>query len=156
MKKLRRKRRLGLVGQLFIGLLVIIATGLFSFILYGWIAANPILQTKASAIQLAKSKAGLVKAETYAVVTTDVTVYSVTGLDTNGQTVAVLIPKDSGSTIEQVALKNGVAADKIPHSSGSSIMLGLYKDKPIWEVNSSKGFQIYDFTSGKMIANFMN
>lgn len=146
---MRKKKRLTLLDQWMIGVLMIIVTGFIAYGVFVFSAVHPYSKLQAQAIQLAKDHADLVSIDSFSVVTTDETVYSVSGEDQNGQTIGVLIPKD-GKEIRLINFDEGVTALSL-RAGDNAVNLGVYKGKIIWEVNSIDNFEIYDFKSGEKI-----
>jgi len=131
-----------LIGGLTVILAIFLAYGIFVFA-----ATRGASSLQARAISIAKEKGGMTSAENFAVVTTNETVYSVSGKDAAGKAITVLIPKNSNQ-IQVIALSDGVSASSL-NAGNAAVSLGLFKNQPIWEVNSANAFKIYDFKTGK-------
>jgi uncharacterized protein YpmB len=148
--KAMKRRKISLLDQIMIGLLFVLAAGFLSYFVYVNAMAQPIANNRSKVIKIAKNKAGLVKVETYNLVTTDKSYYSLTGTDSRGEKTAIIIPEKSGE-ITVVKLSEGVAQASLPQKGAVTIDLALYKGSLVWEVNTSKDFELYDFKTGKQL-----
>lgn len=147
---MKRGRKISFLDQTIIGLLLIVVTGFLAYFFYLYAVGNQLAGVRDRSVALAKSKAGLVQVTAFDVVTTDVTTYSVTGKDKSGAAVVALI-SDSNNSIQIVQLAAGKPASDFSKSGTVAVSLGMYKGQPIWEVNTDKGFQIYDFVGGELL-----
>jgi uncharacterized protein YpmB len=147
---MNKKRKISIFDQLLIGGLSLILSGFLAY--WGYVQAliEPFSSARAQALTIAKQKTDLKNAQTFDIVTTDETYYSLTGTNAKGQDIAVLIPKSS-HTITEIALSDGVSAASLPKEGSVKVELALFKGKPVWEVNTSAGFKIYDFKTGKAL-----
>jgi uncharacterized protein YpmB len=137
---------MSLLDQVLIGVLSVIAAAFLAYFIYAWAAGSSYSAVERQAISIAKAKAGLASAETFSIVTTDETTYSLTGQNASGKMVGVLIPKN-GDQIQVVPLASGVPQSTI--SKTDPVSLGIYKGNVVWESNSSNDFKIFDFYTGK-------
>jgi len=141
----------------------LIALAIVSALTYLNLSFAPYSSAKTQANDIAKEKAGIVQPDYFGNYTRQKQYYSVGGLTKGDKYRYVIINAKSGKT--EVINKNnapvrqtvidGVAqrysAKKILH-----INLGVYKDKPTWEVafqkkNGSIGYNLIDFRTGKSI-----
>lgn len=141
----------------------LIALAIVSALTYLNLSFAPYSSAKTQANDIAKEKAGIVQPDYFGNYTRQKQYYSVGGLTKGDKYRYVIINAKSGKT--EVINKNnapvrqtvidGVAerysAKKILH-----INLGVYKNKPTWEVafqkkNGSIGYNLIDFRTGKSI-----
>ena len=145
-----RKQRMTVASQVTIGILALVvalmvAAGLF---LFG--ALRPFSSPRAQLISIAKSQADMKTPEAFGIATTNETTYAVVGKDKAGKTIGVIIPQKK-KQVTVVNLADGVAPATLKKADTKSIVLGLYHGQPIWEVNSRKDYQIFDFKTGKLL-----
>ena len=143
--------------------LSLIALAVVSALTYLNLSFAPYSSAKSQANDIAKEKAGIVQPDYFGNYTRDKQYYSVGGLTKGQKYRYIIINAKSGKTdifnknnapvrqtvIDTVASKYN--AKKILH-----INLGLYKNKPTWEVafqkkNGSIGYNLIDFRTGKSI-----
>ncbi|EOH99558.1 hypothetical protein UAW_00710 [Enterococcus haemoperoxidus ATCC BAA-382] len=118
-------------------LLVIIVMITISYIR----STHPRTQAKKEATAIAKKYAHLETVDNFYWFTRKDTYFSVTGKDDKGENLAVIIPK-SGDKVTVLNQKDGVEEGHIRQIMETDykekriqkISLGLYKDKPTWEV----------------------
>lgn len=147
---MKREKKMTLFDQWVMGVLIVVVVGFIAYGIFTVAIIQPYSNLQSHMIRVAKDKAGLTSANSFSIVTTDETVYSVSGKNQKGQNIGVLIPKN-GNQIQIVHFADGVSASSIEEDNNNAINLGLYKGKTIWEVNSTHNFKIYDFRSGKKI-----
>jgi len=141
----------------------LIALAIVSALTYLNLSFAPYSSAKSQANNIAKDKAGIVEPDYFGNYTRQKQYYSVGGLTKGDKYRYVIINAKSGKTkiinknnapVRQTVI-DGVAerygAKKILH-----INLGVYKNKPTWEVtfqkkNGSIGYNLVDFRSGKSI-----
>jgi len=141
----------------------LIALAIVSALTYLNLSFAPYSSAKSQANNIAQEKAGIVEPDYFGNYTREKQYYSVGGLTKGEKYRYVIINAKSGKTeiinknnapVRQTVI-DGVAqrynAKKILH-----INLGLYKNKPTWEVtfqkkNGSIGYNLIDFRSGKSI-----
>jgi len=141
----------------------LIALALVSALTYLNLSFAPFSSAKSQANNIAQEKAGIVEPDYFGNYSRQKQYYSVGGLTKGEKYRYVIINAKSGKTeiinknnapVRQTVI-DGVAqrynAKKILH-----INLGLYKNKPTWEVtfqkkNGSIGYNLIDFRSGKSI-----
>jgi uncharacterized protein YpmB len=145
-------------------MLIILAIVLFlfvSFLLFFFKAYQPMLVAKTQVRAIAKSAAGMQKVKKFYHFNRKKTYYAMQGRDNNNQEIYVIVPesglkitvikKDQGITEEEAASLIKKSAQKV-----ISTNIGLYDDKPVWEVitkSDSKKFNYYllDFKTGKNV-----
>jgi len=141
----------------------LIALAIVSALTYLNLSFAPYSSAKTQANDIAKEKAGIVQPDYFGNYTRQKQYYSVGGLTKGDKYRYVIINAKSGKTeiinknnapVRQTVI-DGVAqrysAKKILH-----INLGVYRDKPTWEVafqkkNGSIGYNLIDFRTGKSI-----
>ena len=141
----------------------LIALAIVSALTYLNLSFAPYSSAKSQANDIAKEKAGIVQPDYFGNYTREKQYYSVGGLTKGEKYRYIIINAKSGKTkifnknnapVRQTVI-NGVVdrynAKKILH-----INLGLYKNKPTWEVtfqkkNGSIGYNLVDFRTGKSI-----
>lgn len=104
-------------------------------------STQPRRQAEKEATEIAKEQAHLETVDHFYWFTRKKTYFSVTGKDDKGESLAVIIPK-SGENVTVLNQKDGVVEDNIrqiietdyKEKNIQKISLGLYKDKPTWEV----------------------
>ncbi|WP_251712058.1 cell wall elongation regulator TseB-like domain-containing protein [Lactococcus ileimucosae] len=143
-----RKKRMSLHSQIIIGILTVILAAFIALSLFIWRATSPYSTARRAAISIAKEKTELRTPTAFDLATTDSTDYSLLGKTEQGKEIGVLIPKNGGN-LTVVDLSEGVKADTLKADNTTSIVLALYNDQPVWQVNSHEGFKLYDFKTGK-------
>lgn len=146
----------------------LIALAIVSALTYLNLSFAPYASAKSQANDIAKEKAGIVEPDYFGNYTREKQYYSVGGLTKNDKYRYIIINAKSGKTeiinknnapVRQTVI-DGVAqrynATKILH-----INLGVYKQKPTWEVtfqkkNGSIGYNLIDFRTGKSIGIINN
>ncbi|KRO00543.1 extracellular protein precursor [Companilactobacillus kimchiensis] len=123
----------------------------------------PYSSAKSQANDIAKEKAGIVEPDYFGNYTRQKQYYSVGGLTKGDKYRYIIINAKSGKT--EVINKNNapvrqtVIAGTAQRYNAKKILhinLGVYKDKPTWEVafqkkNGSIGYNLVDFRTGKSI-----
>ncbi|MCV3763554.1 hypothetical protein OF389_11585 [Companilactobacillus farciminis] len=141
----------------------LIALAIVSALTYVNLAAAPHSSAQSQANNIAKEKAGIVQPDYFGNYTREKQYYAVGGLTKGQKYRYIIINAKSGKTkifnksnapvrqtiIDGVAQRYG--AKKILH-----INLGLYKEKPTWEVTFQKsngkiGYNLVDFKTGKSV-----
>lgn len=145
-----KKRKIRKSEQITIGILLVILSLYLAIFLFFGGSLNPFQSARAQAISIAEEKADLKEAESFGIGTTDSTSYAVIGINKSGKKIGVIIPKES-KELTVVELSKGISPEKLKEANTKSIVLSLYKNKPVWEVNNTNGFKIYDFVSGKKL-----
>ncbi|MFZ2575930.1 hypothetical protein GHI93_09300 [Lactococcus hircilactis] len=145
-----RKHKMSVVSQITIGILSVILAVYLAFAAYFLGATHPYTYSRQQVIAIAKEKAHLKTAEAFGVATTNETTYAVIGLDQKNKQIGVIVPEHKGN-LTVVDLSKGVSPEQLKTNTTTSIVLGLYENKPVWQVNLPSGFKIYDFKSGHVI-----
>ncbi|PCS00410.1 hypothetical protein RT41_GL001297 [Lactococcus fujiensis JCM 16395] len=145
-----RKRKMSVVSQVTIGILSVVLAIYLGVICYFGGAIHPFTSSRSQAIEIAKSHTDLKTPEAFGTATTNETTYSVIGLDKTGKEIGVIIPKNS-SKLTVVELSKGISPEKLKEKDTTSIVLGLYHNQTIWEVNNASDFKIYDFKTGQQL-----
>ncbi|EKF50578.1 hypothetical protein C426_2082 [Lactococcus garvieae DCC43] len=135
-------------SQIIIGILTVILAGFIAISLFIWRATSPYSTARRAAITIAKDKTDLKTPTAFDIATTDTTDYSLLGKTEQGKEIGVLIP-EKGGNLTVVDMSEGVKAETVKSDNTRSIVLALYKNKPVWQVNSHDGFKLYDFKSGE-------
>ncbi|QPS70310.1 DUF5590 domain-containing protein [Lactococcus garvieae] len=143
-----RRKRMTLHSQIIIGILTVILAGFIAISLFIWRATSPYSTARRAAITIAKDKTDLKTPTAFDIATTDTTDYSLLGKTEQGKEIGVLIP-EKGGNLTVVDMSEGVKAETVKSDNTRSIVLALYKNKPVWQVNSHDGFKLYDFKSGE-------
>nr|WP_242596169.1 DUF5590 domain-containing protein [Enterococcus plantarum] len=125
-----------LVGVIAVLLMIIVLITIFYIR-----STQPRTQAKKEATEIAKEYANLETVDHFYWFTRKDTYFSVTGKDNKGEELAVIIPK-SGDKVTVLNQKDGVDEDHIrqivetdyKENNIQKVSLGLYKDKPTWEV----------------------
>lgn len=146
----------------------LIALAIVSALTYINMSFEPYASAKSQANDIAKEKAGIVQPDYFGNYSRQKQYYSVGGLTKGQKYRYIIINAKSGKTeiinknsapVRQTVL-DGVAqrynTKKILH-----INLGLYKDKPTWEVtfqnkNGSIGYNLIDFKTGQSLSVLNN
>lgn len=163
-EELQEKKKIKLLLSLMVVLLAIIVA-----IVIFYVRANqPMVQARKEAIAIAQKSAHLKSADHFYWFTRQKTYFSVTGKDDKGTEVAVIIPK-SGEKITVLNQQDGITeaqarstvAAAQPQDEVIKATLGLYEDRPVWEVmtkNSQKEVTYYllSFDKGETIKEIQN
>ncbi|MGL4335212.1 MAG: DUF5590 domain-containing protein [Lactococcus garvieae] len=143
-----RRRRMTLHTQIIIGVLTVILAGFIAISLFIWRAVSPYNTARSAAIAIAKDKTELKTPTAFDITTTDSTDYSLLGKTEKGKEIGVLIP-EKGGNLTVIDMATGVKPETLQADNTTSIVLALYKNQPVWQVNSREGFKLYDFKTGK-------
>lgn len=139
-----------MLDQLMIGGLTIVLVVFLAYYLIVFISVRPIEQTREQVIELVEEKTNMKTVESFNIVTTDKTYYSLLGKNELGEDIAVAVPKDAGA-IYEIRLSEGVEMSSLPQENATTIDFAVFKDKPVWEVNTKTDFKIYDFVTGEQL-----
>ncbi|MCL2677304.1 MAG: DUF5590 domain-containing protein [Streptococcaceae bacterium] len=143
------KKKMPIYVQIIIGVLVLVIAIFLAYGLFLNQTIKPYGISREQAVSIARKNADIPKITAYDIATTDVTTYSLLGENSQGQAIGVIIPKNDSQNVRTVTLSQGYSANKLMTKGVTSVVLGFYQDKPIWQVNSNTGFKIYDFQTGK-------
>lgn len=146
----------------------LIALAIVSALTYLNLSFAPYASAKSQANDIAKEKAGIVQPDYFGNYSRQKEYYAVGGLTKGQKYRYVIINAKSGKT--EVINKNSApvrqtiidgVADRYGAKKILHINLGLYKNKPTWEVtfqnkNGSVGYNLIDFRTGKSISVLNN
>ena len=131
-------------------------------------STQPRTQAKKEATEIAKEYAQLESVDNFYWFTRKETYFSVTGKNDKGEELAVIIPK-AGEKVTVLNQKDGVEEGHIrqiietdyKESNIQKISLGLYNDKPTWEVvtkneDSSLNYYLLSFEKAEEIMIIKN
>ena len=145
---LRETRRIKILLSIIAVLLVVIVSGIIVYIR----STNPMTQAKKEAIEIAQKSANLTSVDEFYSFNRKETYFSVTGKDKDGTELAVIIPK-AGEKVTVLEQKDGISEEQIrqviatdySNEKIQKISLGIFKDKPAWEVvtKNAKGTLSY-------------
>lgn len=129
---------------------------------------SPYNQAKAETAQLASQKANLSTAEDFYWFNGNETYFTITGLNSEGTPIVVIIQQDGGEmkifneedTISKERAIQLTVQRETPHKVLEA-RIGQYKQSPIWEVsfeqeNGSIGYASFSLTSGEWIRTVKN
>lgn len=129
---------------------------------------SPYNQAKAETTELASRRANLAEADEFYWFNGNETYFTITGTDTEGTPVIVIVEQDGGAievlnqadTIsKQEAIEQTIGREEPQELLEARI--GMYNDNPIWEVsfkqeNGNIGYAIFSLTSGEWIRTIKN
>ncbi|MBB5888587.1 DUF5590 domain-containing protein [Lactovum miscens] len=147
---MRKKQKISLADQIMIGSLSVVFAGFLAYFIYMGVAIQRLESERNQIVSIAKSKTDLKNIDTFNIVTTDKSYYSLLGTTASGEKIGVLLPKAKGA-ISVIKLSDGVGMYSLPQKGATTIDLALYKGKTVWEVNTKIDFKIYDFKTGKEV-----
>lgn len=139
----------------------LIALAVVSVLTYINLSFAPYSSAKSQANQIAKDRAGIVTPDYFGNYTRDKQYYSVGGLTKNQKYRYIIINAKSGKTEiinkNNAPVRQSVMDEVISKYNAKKILhvnLGLYKNKPTWEVafenkNGSIGYNLIDFRTGQ-------
>lgn len=129
---------------------------------------SPYNQAEAEATDIANRQADLTNTEDFYWYNGDATYFTVTGTDSEGTDIIVIVAQDGGATqvyneaetVSEQAVMDQTYAREEP-SSVLEARIGVYDNNPIWEVSfkqddDSIGYAIYSLTSGEWIRTIKN
>lgn len=129
---------------------------------------SPYNQAEAEATELAQRRADLAEADDFHWYNGEETFFTVTGTDTEGTPIIVIIQQDGGAvevlnqeeTISEEEVINQVISREEPEQILEA-RIGMYNDSPIWEVsfkreNDSLSYAMFSLTSGEWIRTIQN
>jgi len=128
----------------------------------------PYNQAKAEATTLAQDRANLAEADEFYWYNGNETFFTVTGVDTEGTPIIVIVQQDGGA-VEVIAQEEAITEQTaieqtISRENPQEILearIGMYNGNPIWEVsfkqgNDNLGYAIFSLTSGEWIRTIKN
>lgn len=156
-KKKAKVRGLSLFQQYLIGFLVLVLAVAGSALYFITLAITPFEQAETRAVELAKEYAQLTEVEQVAIYNGAESYDSLLGKQADGQSVAVLIPKDDAAILVY-PLANGLSqqeAERIAQENGAQtierVVFGYADDHPIWEVKSGTAYYLISFETGELL-----
>ncbi|HFU4464673.1 TPA: DUF5590 domain-containing protein [Streptococcus suis] len=145
------------VGQVLVGLFVLITVLVFTTFWVWEKAAQPYAMARNQAESVAREYANVDSIDSFAIYNGTETFYSLEGRDKEGVELLILVPEKSGSirTYQKSAGVSELEAQAIAANNGAAkidrVVLGFEEDKPIWEVKSGTAYYIVDFETGNFI-----
>jgi len=129
---------------------------------------SPYNQAEAEATEIANRQADLTETEDFYWFNGNETFFTVTGTDSEGTNIIVIVQQDGGNTqvyneadtvSEQEVIDQTFAREE--PSNVLEARIGIYDSNPIWEVSfeqadDSIGYAIYSLTSGEWIRTIKN
>ncbi|WP_105145139.1 DUF5590 domain-containing protein [Streptococcus suis] len=145
------------LGQFVVGISLFITVLTFSIFIIWDISSAPYVEMKQHATQVARDYADIQTVDTFSIYNSSETYYSIIGLDSEGQSLAVIIPENS-NTVFVYPMENGISKDEaqtVAKENGAGdvekVVLGYKDGKPIWEVKSGTAYYIVDFETGSFV-----
>ncbi|KAF1291981.1 DUF5590 domain-containing protein [Candidatus Enterococcus leclercqii] len=153
--------------------ILLVVTLVLVFVIIGFVSlfyrsSRPLAQAKDEATTMAKKYADLDTVDEFYWFTREKTYFSLLGKDKNGSKIAVIMPKD-GDKIKVLNQKDGItelqalqkAAQAYPDEQVMKASLGMFDEKPVWEVTSESGdgavnFLLLSYEEGKEIKKISN
>ena len=129
---------------------------------------SPYNQARAETIELAGRKADLIDEDQFYWFNGEETFFTITGLDSEGTAIAVIVQQDSGDiqvfNQADILSENEAILEVYNQENPEEIMearIGVYKDQPVWEVsfrleNGRIGYSMLSLTSGEWIQTIRN
>ena len=129
---------------------------------------SPYNQARAETIELAERKADLIDEDQFYWFNGEETFFTITGLDSEGTAIAVIVQQDSGDiqvfNQADILSENEAILEVYNQENPEEIMearIGVYKDQPVWEVsfrleNGRIGYSMLSLTSGEWIQTIRN
>ncbi|HEM6535810.1 TPA: DUF5590 domain-containing protein [Streptococcus suis] len=145
------------LGQFVVGISLFMTVLTFSIFIIWDISSAPYVEMKQHATQVARDYADIQTVDTFSIYNSSETYYSIIGLDSEGQSLAVIIPENS-NTVFVYPMENGISKDEaqtVAKENGAGdvekVVLGYKDGKPIWEVKSGTAYYIVDFETGSFV-----
>lgn len=145
------------MGQLFIGIAVLLTVLTFSIFMIWDVAGKPFADVRHKAFEVARQYADLQAMEQFVIYNGQETYFSLQGLNSQGQAIAVLVPEGQ-TTVYVYPLENGLteeeAGAKAQENGAGEIeraILGYKDGRPIWELKSGGAYYLVDFETGDFI-----
>lgn len=129
---------------------------------------SPYNQAEAEATTLAQENANLAEADEFYWYNGNETFFTVTGTDTEGTPIIVIVQQDGGAIEvlnQEDTITEGTAIEQtISREEPQEILearIGMYDQSPIWEVsfkqeNGSIGYAMFSLTSGEWVRTIKN
>ncbi|HEP1819857.1 TPA: DUF5590 domain-containing protein [Streptococcus suis] len=145
------------LGQFVVGISLFITVITFSIFIIWDISSAPYVEMKQHATQVAHDYADIQTVDTFSIYNSSETYYSIIGLDSEGQSLAVIIPENS-NTVFVYPMENGISKDEaqtVAKENGAGdvekVVLGYKDGKPIWEVKSGTAYYLVEFETGSFV-----
>ncbi|MFM0776926.1 DUF5590 domain-containing protein [Streptococcus suis] len=145
------------LGQFVVGISLFITVLTFSIFIIWDISSAPYVEMKQHATQVARDYADIQTVDTFSIYNGSETYYSIIGVNSEGQSLAVIIPENS-NTVFVYPTENGISMDEaqaIAKENGAGdiekVVLGFKDGKPIWEVKSGTAYYLVNFETGDFI-----
>lgn len=145
------------LGQFVVGISLFITVLTFSIFIIWDISSEPYVEMKQHATQVARDYADIQTVDTFSIYNSSETYYSILGSDSEGQSLAVIIPENS-NTVFVYPMENGISKDEaqaIAKENGAGdiekVVLGFKDGKPIWEVKSGTAYYLVEFETGSFV-----
>ncbi|HFU4000248.1 TPA: DUF5590 domain-containing protein [Streptococcus suis] len=145
------------VGQLVLGSFILLSVVTFSIFTIWDLSVAPFKNVRRQAVAVAKEYADLQTVDSFAIYNGSETYYSLIGSNSEGESLAVIIPEES-NTVYVYPTANGITkeeAQAVAKNNGAGdvdkIVLGYSDGKPIWEVKSGTAYYIVEFETGNFI-----
>lgn len=145
------------LGQFVVGISLFITVLTFSIFIIWDISSAPYVEMRQHATQVARDYADIQTVDTFSIYNSSETYYSIIGLDSEGQSLAVIIPENS-NTVFVYPMENGISKDEaqaIAKENGAGdiekVVLGFKDGKPIWEVKSGTAYYLVEFETGSFV-----
>ncbi|NQN49073.1 DUF5590 domain-containing protein [Streptococcus suis] len=145
------------LGQFVVGISLFITVLTFSIFIIWDISSAPYVEMKQHATQVARDYADIQTVDTFSIYNSSETYYSIIGLDSEGQSLAVIIPENS-NTVFVYPMENGISKDEaqtVAKENGAGdvekVVLGYKDGKPIWEVKSGTAYYLVEFETGSFV-----
>lgn len=145
------------LGQFVVGISLFITVLTFSIFIIWDISSEPYVEMKQHATQVARDYADIQTVDTFSIYNSSETYYSILGSNSEGQSLAVIIPENS-NTVFVYPMENGISKDEaqaIAKENGAGdiekVVLGFKDGKPIWEVKSGTAYYLVEFETGSFV-----
>lgn len=145
------------LGQFVVGIMLFISVLTFSIFIIWDISSEPYVEMKQHATQVARDYADIQTVDTFSIYNSSETYYSIIGVNSEGQSLAVIIPENS-NTVFVYPMENGISMDEaqaIAKENGAGdvekVVLGYKDGKPIWEVKSGTAYYLVEFETGSFV-----
>lgn len=145
------------LGQFVVGIMLFISVLTFSIFIIWDISSEPYVEMKQHATQVARDYADIQTVDTFSIYNSSEAYYSIIGVNSEGQSLAVIIPENS-NTVFVYPMENGISKDEaqaIAKENGAGdiekVVLGFKDGKPIWEVKSGTAYYLVEFETGSFV-----
>ncbi|HEM6332903.1 TPA: DUF5590 domain-containing protein [Streptococcus suis] len=145
------------LGQFVVGISLFITVLTFSIFIIWDISSAPYVEMRQHATQVARDYADIQTVDTFSIYNGSETYYSIIGVNSEGQSLAVIIPENS-NTVFVYPMENGISKDEaqaIAKENGAGdvekVVLGYKDGKPIWEVKSGTAYYLVEFETGSFV-----